>query len=713
MSTTSELQPGTILHGIYRIEKILGQGGFGITYLAYETTLKRHVAIKEFYPNELCNRDHTTSYVIIGNERKKDLVEHLKGRFLREAEHIAKCDNPGIIRIHSIFAENQTAYYVMDFVEGASLKDKVEAQGPLPAHEALRYTRLLGYALEYIHSRKINHFDIKPANILIKKSDDTPVLIDFGLSKGYDSNGDQTSTAVMGRSHGYAPLEQYDDKEITVFSPTSDIYSLAATLYFMLEGEKPSKATDLVNQPLTFTEKVPEELRAPILKAMATARKDRYQTVREFIDALDGTDYTGESDIDDNTEIQDPTILEKQIVTTPTLPEPSNNPEPKPDPDNGDKNKKLIITGACVGAAAIIAAIFMWMGIGTGKSHIENVNGISVDTPFGSAVYTGEATTDSLGRLIPHGKGKAEISEGKYVGSVYEGGFSNGKMEGEAEYILNNGEAFRGVFKANDYSDGTYTLRDGTYFTGEFKNGTPDQAKGKWYDRTGNVTSSPDPIISRLISNMVHVDGGTFTMGTDDPVANPEEKPAHAESVDPFSIGRYEVSQKEWKRVMGTNPSANKGDDLPVEKVSQEDCLKFIKKLNEMTGLNFRLPTEAEWEFAAKGGNRSKGYRFSGGDNLADIAWFSGNSGIAGTSDTVTHKVGTLTPNELGLYDMTGNVWEWTSDHWSPSYGALPTNQIVRRGGAFKSKEAACRPTYRDNCKTTDTIKNSGFRLAL
>ena len=132
-----------------------------------------------------------------------------------------------------------------------------------------------------------------------------------------------------------------------------------------------------------------------------------------------------------------------------------------------------------------------------------------------------------------------------------------------------------------------------------------------------------------------------------------------------------------------------------------------------MTGLTFRLPTEAEWEFAAKGGNRSKGYRFSGGDKLSDVAWFIGNSCIAGTSDTITHKVGTLTPNELGLYDMTGNVWEWTSDHWSPSYGALPTNQIVRRGGAFKSKEATCRTTYRDNCKTTDTIKNSGFRLAL
>ncbi|MDE6794766.1 MAG: serine/threonine protein kinase, partial [Muribaculaceae bacterium] len=142
MDTSIGLPPGTILQGKYRIEGILGQGGFGITYLAFDTTLKRKVAIKEFFPGDFCNRDKTTSHVSLGTENTRKQVERMKTRFKREAEHIAQFDNPGIVKIHSIFEENDTVYYEMDFIEGMSLSEMVKKKGPLPENVALRYIKV-------------------------------------------------------------------------------------------------------------------------------------------------------------------------------------------------------------------------------------------------------------------------------------------------------------------------------------------------------------------------------------------------------------------------------------------------------------------------------------------------------------------------------------------------------------------------------------------
>lgn len=224
------------------------------------------------------------------------------------------------------------------------------------------------------------------------------------------------------------------------------------------------------------------------------------------------------------------------------------------------------------------------------------------------------------------------------------------------------------------------------------------------------------PIIQQIIDNMVYVEGGTFMMGASeqDKEAHSNEKPAHKVQLDSFSIGRTPVTQEQWEAVMGNNPSCFKGAKLPVESVSWDDCQKFIKKLNQMTGKTFRLPTEAEWEFAVRGGNRSKGYKYAGSNNINDVAWYYENV------NSKTREVATKQPNKLGLYDMSGNVWEWCQD-WCDGYSSSaqsnpkgPTSGSYRisRGGSWHDSVGNCRVTSRGINMPTDANYYLGFRLA-
>ena len=225
-------------------------------------------------------------------------------------------------------------------------------------------------------------------------------------------------------------------------------------------------------------------------------------------------------------------------------------------------------------------------------------------------------------------------------------------------------------------------------------------------------------VIQNLIANMVRVEGGTFIMGATQEQgsdAESDEKPTHQVTLSSFSIGKYEVTQEEWEAVMGSNPSYFKGAKLPVEQVSWNDCQEFIRRLNQMTGKSFRLPTEAEWEFAARGGNRSNHYKYSGSNNLSSVAWYWDNSG------SKTHPVGKKSPNELGLYDMSGNVWEWCADWYGDYSSSAQTNPKgpsngsfrVRRGGGWGSYARRCRVSHRSRLTPSLSYDDLGLRLAL
>ena len=226
------------------------------------------------------------------------------------------------------------------------------------------------------------------------------------------------------------------------------------------------------------------------------------------------------------------------------------------------------------------------------------------------------------------------------------------------------------------------------------------------------------PVKNGISIDMVRVEAGTFTMGATSEMEDPYdwEKPTHQVTLtNDYYIGKYEVTQALWKAVMGNNPSNFKGDNLPVEKVSWDDCQEFINKLNRITGKTFRLPTEAEWEYAARGGKKSRGYQYSGSNNISDVAWYSDNSG------NMTNDVGSKQANELGIYDMTGNVWEWCQDRYgrydsfsqvNPT-GANSGSYRVIRGGSWIRTARYCRSSCRYSSSPGGRNIGLGLRLIL
>ena len=328
----SQLSKGTMLQGgKYRIESVLGQGGFGITYLATQELLDRKVAVKEFFMRDFCSREGDTASVTLGTASNRDTMERYLNKFLKEARTISTLDQPNIIHIFDIFKENNTAYYVMDYIEGESLSQMVKHQGALPESEAVKYIRAVADALKYVHERKINHLDVKPGNIMVRHSDHRVFLLDFGLSKQYDAEGNQTSSTPVGISHGYAPIEQYKPGGVKEFSPQTDIYALGATLYYLVTGIVPPSATDLLETELDYPETLPASVCNAIRQAMKVQKKERPKDIDAFLKLLDG-------------EESEDTVIKQEDI-------PSSKPEKQKQHSNNYKNANI------VGLLAVLALV--------------------------------------------------------------------------------------------------------------------------------------------------------------------------------------------------------------------------------------------------------------------------------------------------------------------------------------------------------------------
>ena len=356
-----QLQPGTYLQGDkYRIIKTLGNGGFGITYLAEHELAGRNVCIKEFFPKEYYNRDDDSRNVSLGSNGSAEMMGRFKEKFIKEAKTIARLDHPNIIHIHDVFVENNTAYYVMEYIEGESLGDVVRRCGPLAEKDAVEYIRSVASALDYIHQRRIMHLDIKPANVMLRKEDNRAILIDFGLSKQYDAEGNQTSSTPLGISAGYAPMEQYQQGGVQEFSPETDIYSLGAALYYLVTGSVPPQAAVIVDSGIpALPAHLSSGVRNAIERAMEVQRRRRPHSVKEFLALLDGD---GEATIlppqQPLTPPSEDTIITPPVKEQPQVePRKAEQPKPTPTPTTPKKRSKwwlwllllLVAVGGFVG----------------------------------------------------------------------------------------------------------------------------------------------------------------------------------------------------------------------------------------------------------------------------------------------------------------------------------------------------------------------------
>lgn len=293
--------------GKYEITRVLGSGNFGITYLAStkiavkgqmgQMDVTINVAIKEFYMKDLNNRtlDGTT---VEGTQNT--MVKNYRHKFRKEAENLAKLHHPNIIKVIEVFDENNTTYYVMEYIEGGSLDDYIKQKGHLSEDEALRCTIEIGKALSYMHKNRMIHLDLKPKNVM-RNPNGILFLIDFGLSKQYDENGEpESSTSIGLGTPGYAPLEQANYKQDGTLPVTIDVYSLGATFFKMLTGKTPPEASSVLNEGLPLKALKHTGVSAGTIsiveKAMSPMKKERYQTVSSMSEAIstlsDGNEQT-------------------------------------------------------------------------------------------------------------------------------------------------------------------------------------------------------------------------------------------------------------------------------------------------------------------------------------------------------------------------------------------------------------------------------------
>jgi len=570
---------------------LLGGGGFGKVYKAFDETRNRYVAIK-------------VSEVKKGQESLSLMKEVELAASLPEHKNVAHYEN--CYRFKSPFGTLD--YGILQYYPQGNLSQLVKSK-TLSDEDKENIAKGIISGIQHLHGNNVVHRDLKSANILMAEGyqgEYVPKIADFGLSKQLAENENSYfSNSFAGGSLLYVAPEQLEGKELR---KNVDLWSLGVVLYELFVGETPFKASvgdgsetaraEIISKiknasiPAAIF-KIPSKWQEVIRGCLVTDPTKRTKSIEEVMSKV------GMSGGSTSKTVVDP---EPQPQPKPT-PKPEPDPKPNPQPTFFPKWLNYLIGG-------IVISIVAMMGMRSCGGD-------------GLVVY------------------------------------------GEQEY--------------------------------------------------GPQTSA-QKAATEIALNMIHIPSSTFYMGcTSDSISSDcylEEKPVHEMTLSQYSINKFEVTQEQYVAVMGYNPSRFKGCiGCPVENVNWHDVQSFIINLNDLTGQNYRLPTEAEWEYAARGGHK---YKYSGSSDIDDVAWYDRNSG------SYTHPVGSKSSNGFGLYDMSGNVWEWCSDwfgdysispkfnHAGPSFGTYR----VRRGGCWYNSDLFCRVSYRHKLSPDERTSNTGFRLA-
>lgn len=482
ISTT--LPIGTILHGEYRIEQYLASGGFGNTYLVRNLSLDGLCVVKEFFIKNINDREKDQLTVSVSNHSNQITFEKQLQKFKKEAQRLYRIKHPNVVRVLALFEENGTAYYVMDYIAGESLSQRLKRMGTLPENEVLQYTRSLVETLHSLHNQaptSIYHLDIKPANIMLSDEGEV-ILIDFGASKNVDPETGVTSNSELAYTRGFAPPEQMEGS-IERFGPWTDFYALGATIYNLLSGKTPpvpsainDDKTPLKENALPMKGIAKEPTRSLVVWLMQNNRNARPQDGQCILDRLN--EIRG----DQSTPIPTPVVNDITIIDTAGIDTSELIPPPIPEPKPSFFSSKIskILLGAIVSLFLVgISVVLIPPTSEKADEMAQDINSFDGEISFdGETVRYKGALNESK---VPHGKGEIVTKDGRtFTGNFVNGAYSNGLFK------YANGDSYTGSFYNNRFSKGTYTIKaTGEYFVGTFSPNSGQPLKGKWYNAKG------------------------------------------------------------------------------------------------------------------------------------------------------------------------------------------------------------------------------------
>jgi len=650
----------------YRIDKVLGHGGFGITYLARDTHLDKPVAIKEYLPAHLAVRNNTHVSARSPNEQRA--FDWGRKQFLKEAQTLARFAHPNLVPVHRYFQAHETAYFVMSYVEGETLAARLK-RDPNPSEEFLRSVLLpVMNGLKTVHRAGFLHRDIKPENILLQQ-DDTPVLIDFGAARvNLDS---VTRSTMCALTAGYAPLEQYGSAGHQ--GPWTDIYALGAVAYRAVTGRKPPEAVNRIHGD-------------PLVPARVLG-KGRYSDA--FLDAVDWALALHPEDrprcVLDLQKTLTGQVRRERPNTVPTAPAPKAPAPRAAAPVPAAPRAASGFSFPWATAAAPMVALGLIVALFSG------LRGGSTVAP---AVATLAASQAVLAPALPAVAPPSAPAKVAVAAPVAEKRATDAQPEPRS--------AVKPVAQMETLSS--------------------------FQDCPGC------PAMAVLPS-------GRFVMGEapGKGVSARETPPREVTLASPFAIGRFEVTAAQYQECVGAGAcrkplAAAAAGNLPIVNVSWSDAQAYAGWLSRKTGRRYRLPSEAEWEYAARSGTGTA--RFWGADSkrhcqYANTAEPAAQPRAARGAKPATAAcrdghaalaaVGSFKPNWFDLHDTAGNAWEWTADCWRDSHAGAPRNgdaaeakacaRRTARGGSWRTPAEALRSTSRSPAAPTHRSDTLGFRV--
>ena len=648
----------------FELRGFLSASGFGITYLGWNTELDIPVAIKEYFPSDCAVRERSLS-VVAKSPDDAEVYEWGLESFLEEARMLARFKHPNIVQVYRFFRAHGTGYIVMEYVEGQTLSERLKEREVISEGQLRQILLPLLEGLEEVHRSGLTHRDIKPGNIIMRASDDSSVLLGFGAVRQTVMARTRPVTAVL--TQHYAPIEQYSEKGRQ--GPWTDIYALGALCCRAMTGKAPEESPERILEdtlePLEEScrgQGSPEFLRA-LDWALRVRTEDRPQSLSQWRAALDGEQVPAQR--------QEP--KESKPVSSPAV-------EPK--------RRWVGKLAAGLLSALVVAGggYFGWLGL-------EAYNAVEEEKRLVLEEQRKEAAA-SMGRVLEeHMK-------------LFEEALSQGDFE-----------------RAGGYLTQIDTLQPDS---GLLEEGERGLAEAKIKARARAETEARARAEAGVLAGeMVAIPGGSFRMGDLSGDGYEEESPVHVVTITPFEMGKYEMTFSQWDACVADGECPRASDaglgrgNRPVINVSWDDVQGFIVWLNARTGVDYRLPTESEWEYAARAGSESE---YSWGDFIESNRANCYGYDECGDRWENTAPVGSFLSNAWGLHDMHGNVWEWVEDCENDSYVGAPgdgsawrsgdCSQRVVRGGSWDSYTKYLRSANRYRNTGSNRGNYLGFRLA-